>query len=209
MGYDGVIMKMIDLTDTKFGRLTAMRYVAGSKSLWECRCDCGALFVASGKRLRNGQTRSCGCLRAEMAKLRFTKHGMNRTVEYRAWLGMRARCAAPRGRNHEYYGSKGIAVCPEWDDFAVFYKDMGARPSESHSVDRIDVTKGYCKENCRWATATEQARNKNNSVTLVYRGVPLNAVEIAQYLGLNYYTMREKLDRAIGLEKGRTKEESL
>lgn len=85
------------------------------------------------------------------------KHGLRYTPEYRVWINMRARCVYPDDYNHYYY--KDISICLEWDDPVVFVSDMGKRPSNKHQLDRIDNTKGYFKENCRWVLRTVQMRN--------------------------------------------------
>lgn len=72
------------------------------------------------------------------------------------WNGMRWRCRT----NHPNYGGRGITVSEPWHDFETFARDMGPRPSRIHSIDRIDVDKGYSKENCRWADPKQQAANK-------------------------------------------------
>ena len=86
---------------------------------------------------------------------------------YVVWTGMRARCSNQNNLGYVNYGGRGIGYCPEWEDFAVFCRDMGVRPSKHYSIDRIDNDKGYCPANCKWSTRTEQALNRrkfsNNS----------------------------------------------
>ena len=89
---------------------------------------------------------------------------MSNTKEYKTWSGIKKRCENPKASNWHQYGGAGVTICKKWkDSFLTFYEDMGPAPSEYHSIDRIDNSKGYCKENCRWATAKQQARNKTNN----------------------------------------------
>jgi len=90
-----------------------------------------------------------------------TKHGMYGTPEYMAWQDMLKRCNNENNQAYINYGGRGISVCPEWtNSFEVFYKDMGCRPSDLHSLDRVDNDQGYDSDNCRWATTREQQRNR-------------------------------------------------
>lgn len=80
---------------------------------------------------------------------------------YTIWAGMKVRCLNPKSKFYPNYGGRGITVCDEWkESFEAFALDMGLRPSPDHTLDRIDNERGYCKENCRWATGTEQCLNR-------------------------------------------------
>jgi hypothetical protein len=83
---------------------------------------------------------------------------------------MRARCLNPQSARYADYGGRGITVCPTWDDFETFLRDMGPKPSPRHSIDRIDNDRGYSPENCKWSTTTEQNRNTRLNVWLTYNG---------------------------------------
>lgn len=90
--------------------------------------------------------------------------GQQATPEYRCWLQMRFRCAHPVGRNAAY---EGIRVCGRWDVYENFLADMGRRPSPGHSIERKDASRNYEPDNCVWATATEQSRNRPGFVVAI------------------------------------------
>ena len=155
--------KIIDLTNMKFTRLTVLKKGNSTKtgqSMWICECACGKIKTISGQSLREGITKSCGCLNTEMRLERITKHGMCRTSEYSIWSTMIKRCVNKNNKSFPDYGGRGIIVCDRWvNDFSAFYEDMGKRPTSKHSIDRIEVNGNYEPENCKWSTKTEQANN--------------------------------------------------
>ena len=104
-------------------------------------------------------------------------HGLKGTPEYSAWVNMRQRVNNPAGHDVFYY--KDITICPEWDDVRRFVADMGCRPTSGHQIDRIDNTKGYCKENCRWVEKTSQMQNTRIAKWWVVYGVSYNSLSEA------------------------------
>jgi len=103
--------------------------------------------------------------------MRGYKHGLRYTPEYRAWIQMHQRCTNSNRKDFHYYGGRGIAVCPEWEDVEQFVTDMGTRPSENHQLDRKDNNLGYNKDNCHWVERTPQMRNTRISKFWYVHGV--------------------------------------
>ncbi len=125
---------------------------------WECQCECGRPIVVLGSSLRTGNTTSCGlCLRAERTRT----HGLSETRVYKTWTAMKDRCSNPKNKAYANYGGRGIAVCDRWmNSFESFYADVGDRPSDQHSIDRINNDGNYEPSNCRWATKSQQQSNQ-------------------------------------------------
>ena len=111
------------------------------------------------------------------------------------WLGILSRCNLPSHPAFKHYGGRGITVAPEWMTFATFADDMGPRPSPQHSVEREDVNAGYSKDNCQWATTTEQGRNTRRTRWLTHDGETLSLAEWAERCGVNASTLSTRLQR--------------
>lgn len=187
---------MKDQTGRKFGRLTVKSFVSkgvnSSRNIWLCVCDCGKEKEVSIHGLRTGQTKSCGCLANEVLVERNTTHGLSRKhpVEYKIWKDMRQRCSNKNRKDYPNYGGRGISVCPRWNDFNLFFLDMGKRP-EGKTIDRIDVNGNYEPSNCRWASAKEQSRNKRNN-HIMSNGLTL--VENSEISGVAYKTLSYRVN---------------
>src|SRR3954471_16526440 len=105
----------IDLTGQRYGRLVAVRREQrGRITLWHCKCDCGVECVIALGNLRNGTTKSCGCLRREVSRATVESHGMRDAPEYAIWCAMKQRCCNPNDKNYPHYGKRGIKVCARW-----------------------------------------------------------------------------------------------
>ena len=111
------------------------------------------------------------------------KHKMCGTTTYQCWGDMKTRCNCPTNIQYHRYGGRGITVCPEWMDFRNFLKDMGEKP-KGKTIDRIDNSKGYSKDNCRWATPMEQSQNTRKTRLIAFRGETLCMETWARRLGI-------------------------
>jgi len=197
-----------DLSGRVFERLTIMQPAPKTwgRTRWWCRCACGRTVSISTKKLVSGNTRSCGCLRRELARSAHTKHGGAYTAEYRIWAGINQRCYRQAYKAFADYGGRGITVCAAWrHDFPAFLRDMGARPSPTHSIDRIDNDGPYSPENCRWATYTEQAAHKRNTRMLELNGVRKPLTVWARDIGMLHASLRERLTSGMTTEDALTK----
>lgn len=142
----------------RFGRLVVLSpgMAKGRRLTWVCRCDCGATTGSIlGKSLRNGDTRSCGCLHKEQN----ITHGMSHTAIYKRWASMLQRCRDKNHVSYPNYGGRGIDVCRRWEKFENFLADMG-EPPPGTSLDRVDNDGPYEPGNVRWATLSEQRNNR-------------------------------------------------
>lgn len=182
--------KLNDLTGMKFGRWTvislASRGSGRTVAKWNVACECGSTSSSlEGGTLRDGKSKSCGCLKDEL----HTKHGGAKqsgwTREYRSWMAMKTRCNNPNHRSYHNYGGRGIKVCGRrLKSFNNFLEDMGLRPTPKHSLDRVDNNGNYCKENCRWATYKEQCNNTRKNVWVSAFGETKTVAQWAAEIGV-------------------------
>ncbi len=145
----------------RFGRLVVVESVASVKghSYVLCDCDCGTTAKRVGtSALNTGSIVSCGCYHREIQKARCTTHGKFRTAEYRSYINAKGRCTNPNNTNYPNYGGRGIEF--RFSNFEEFLNDIGPKPTPKHSVDRTNVDGHYEPGNVRWATAKEQANNR-------------------------------------------------
>jgi len=172
---------MKDISGEKFNKLTVIEFshtVYKKGHYWKCVCDCGNEKIIYGGSLKNGHTKSCGCLQKEFAStLRPIIHGETiggkHSGEYNSWRHLKERCYTVTNKRYADYGGRGIKVCDRWlgkCGFNNFLEDMGRKPSPKHSIDRIENNGNYEKSNCRWGTEEEQNTNRRSNVWLEYNG---------------------------------------
>lgn len=177
--------KLKDLTGQTFGALTVVGRGPNTprgQATWNCRCACGKVKTINGEHLRNGVIKSCGCRAQYRDTPKATKHPY-----YATWKNMKSRCDNPHNHAYKDYGGRGIKVCDRWaSDFWAFVRDMGAKPSTDYSLDRIDSSKGYSPDNCRWASRTTQSRNKRgrSDSSIQVKGVSKHGASYRALIGV-------------------------
>ena len=194
-----------DFTGRTFGRLTVIKNMpkSGFQPRVLCRCSCGTEKVFRLHNLRHGETKSCGCLQTELLRAP-RKHGLTGSPVYHTWGNLLNRCGNPNNNAYAYYGGRGITVCDRWRDFSNFYADMGPKPSPAHSLGRIDNDGDYEPSNCRWATQSEQTRNRSDNHWLTVNGETLCLADWAKRLGVETSTIRGRLARGWDIEEALT-----
>lgn len=210
--------RFIDISGRRFGRLVALERVGRTlapngtrRSMWRCQCDCGKESVVKYIALTSGNTRSCGCMEEENRHANMQNAAAQRRKSvsknfcgnleahplYNTWKSMLMRCNNPNVRGYRHYGGRGIEVCERWSGdlgFENFVNDMGDRP-DGTTLDRTNVNGNYEPSNCRWATLTEQANNKTNSVYITVGNKQISAKEFCDALGLNYWVAIKQIQR--------------
>lgn len=131
-------------------------------------------------------------------------HGGSKTRLYRIWKQMRIRCNCKTNPTYKYYGARGITICAEWNDFAVFRAWALANGyTDELSIDRIDNNGSYCPENCRWITMVEQTKNTRNCKRYTFGGVTLTHNEWARKFGVSPTSLTKRIQR-LGLNEALT-----
>ena len=201
--------KIIDLTGQRFGRLVALALVPKEikhdttrQAFWLCQCDCGNKHISGSKSLRNGDTRSCGCITKE----RLTKHGGYGTRLYGIFDKMKSRCNNINSKDYKNYGGRGIKVCDEWQDdtngFINFYNwAINNGYQDNLSIDRINNDGNYEPDNCRWTDAVTQSNNRRTSKFITYNGETKTITQWSKSTGIGQTVIAQRLKRGWTIEE--------
>jgi len=192
----------LNLIGKKFNRLLVknecLKRTNAGKVKWHCLCDCGNYVDVIGSKLVNGVTQSCGCFHKEVVAnngKNCTTHGMSNTPEFSTWRNIKKRCYCVNNISYKNYGGRGIKVCEEWlHSFETFYKDMGKRPSNKHSIERIDNMDDYTPENCLWATHKEQGNNRRDNVIITFQNKTQTMTQWAEEIGISKETLWNRIN---------------
>jgi hypothetical protein len=183
------------MTGQRFDRLVVDKYIRsdgpGFGAVWQCNCDCGNIWIGLGRRLRIGETKSCGCLDKERRII----HGMKYTPTYGSWSSMMTRCYNSNTDSYKNYGARGITVCRRWrvgknnkSGFECFYEDMGKRPKNT-TLGRKDNNVKYKPSNCEWQMSEPQANNRRNTIFIELNGRQTPLAIVARRLNMTYHKL--------------------
>ena len=161
-------MDKLNLAGKTFGQICVISCAKnkGRRTMWNCSCVCGQKFRAETTNIKNGNTKSCGCRRRQVARKTMFKHGYctnySHAREWRIWSGMKTRCSNQKRKDYHQYGGRGISVCRRWvNSFKHFIVDMGNCPKD-FTLERLNVNGNYTPKNCKWVSRKEQVRNRRH-----------------------------------------------
>ena len=179
---------IVDIAGKVYGNLTVIKfeYLRNNYSYWLCQCDCGKTRIIRKDGIigRKQIPDQCRC-NPTMG------YG---TKEYTAWVHLRQRCYNPRDKRYHSHGARGIKVCERWlNSFENFLSDVGYAPTKKHTIERNDNDGNYEPSNCRWATYTEQARNKRLTRWIEYNGQKKSLAQWCEELDLPYSTISYRI----------------
>lgn len=212
-------MNFKDRTGERCGRLTVLEraddFVCSSGRklvMWKCICDCGNYCTVAASSIQSKLTKSCGCYNSEVARNGDIKHHTHKAkskdatpVEkrlYEIWIGMKKRCSPNATNNKRYknYAGRGIKVCDEWSNSYEAFRSWalgngydGYATFGECTLDRIDNNGNYCPENCRWADATTQQRNKNNNFLITFNGETKTLAEWSEITGISRHAISDRI----------------
>ena len=207
-GFNFIMAKIVNIAGKRFGRLIAISTNERDKfgnALWNCKCDCGNNVKVILQSLKDGKTKSCGCLNKEKMGKNNLIHGKSKTRIYHIWRDMRERCTKPSKLGYSNYGGRGIKVCEEWSgskDFLNFYEwSIKNGYKENLTIDRIDFNGNYCPENCRWTDIKTQCNNKRNNILIFYNGETKTLAQWSESLNISYSAISRRLKDGWSVEK--------
>lgn len=192
---------MNNLIGQHFGRLVVIDHAETQRTnsghtykMWRCKCDCGAYKDLSTGNLLSGNTKSCGCLKAERNAYVFTTHGKSKSKLYSVWGTIKDRCYSVGCKGYVNYGARGIRMCESWkNSFQAFYEwAMKSGYKEGLTIERKNVNENYCPENCIWIPKSAQSRNRRNCHYITYNGETKTLSEWSRELHIDRECIRNK-----------------
>jgi hypothetical protein len=177
--------KFVDITGNRYGELTVLGLAEvklKNRPAWRCICDCGREKVVAGDSLKCGAVKCCGAhktkfysealsRRSKIQNRKYPKETDSHSRLYTLWRAMKWRCLDPTHVAYDRYGGAGITICDDWMTYSKFREWAVSSGYQEHlTIDRKDNNRGYCPDNCRWATHKEQSKNKKSGYHLTAFG---------------------------------------
>ena len=160
-----------------------------------CRCDCGTESLVGPRSLRFGSSKSCGCIQVEYATGHSPSnktHNLSNHPLHSVWCAMKSRCFNPEDSSYHYYGGTGITVCSDWMDFQSFYDWAIQHWKKGLDIDRIDNSRGYSPENCRFISRKDNLANRRNTKWIEVNGSKIPFARFVESLKLSYQTVYQR-----------------
>lgn len=175
----------------------------------QCLCECGKTFYICPYMFGKENYKSCGCLRLRNTNIRNTTHGGSNHPLYNEYNSMVGRCYRKKHKHYSMYGGRGITVCDEWlkspQAFYDWVESVGGRP-KGYSLDRIDNSKGYSPDNCKFVSQHDQLRNTRRNIQLTHNGITKCLTDWALEYGINNETARQRYHKGFSFEEIFSKE---
>ena len=169
----------------------------------KCLCNCGNIFYLYPNLFGKPMYKSCGCYKIKVHTERLTSHGCTHHPLYKEYRSMIARCYRKNHKHYSMYGGRGITVCDEWlaspQAFFDWVESVGGRP-KGYTLDRIDNSKGYSPDNCKFVSMHEQSRNKRSNIQITHNGVTKCLTDWALEYGINNETARDRYHKGLPFE---------
>lgn len=182
----------VDLSGLRVGNFVVLNLHHSDEyrhKFYQCKCDCGTVFVKRDDMIKNAKHKACNNCKRKRNDM--VKHNKSNTKLYRIYYGMKQRCNNPSAREYHNYGGRGIKVCDEWEnDFSSFYNwSIGNGYTIGLQLDRINNDENYEPNNCRWVTPIINSNNKRTCVYFEYNGKKLSINQWSRELGINKNTL--------------------
>lgn len=199
-------MKKLDITNQKFNRLFAIRFLYKNKnneSIWLFICNCGNIIETSASRVKCNKVKSCGCLHKETSSINgqnnikhgLTSSGIKPPRLYNIWRDIKARCYNKNSINYKDYGGRGIIMCDEWkNDFQSFYTwSISNGYQDNLQINRIDNNGHYEINNCNWITSLENSNNKRNNKYYIFNNKIQTISQWSRELNVEKSVLRKRI----------------